>query len=82
MSVGDVKVIDFRKLEDKCGADKLEAFNRYIFMVARPGQAYKVIARDADTWYAIKELAREYGFDVLEEGREEDYYYVVIRLPA
>lgn len=77
-----VKVIDFRKVEDKCGMSKVDAFQIYVAQLARPGVTYEVIMRDADTWLAVKEIAREMGFEVLEEGRreEEGVFYVKIRL--
>jgi hypothetical protein len=77
-----VKVIDFRKVEDKCGMSKTDAFQIYVAQLARPGVTYEVIMRDADTWLAIQELAREMGFEVLDAGRreEEGVYYVRIRL--
>ncbi len=84
MSPEGVILIDLRRVEDKCGVNKLEAFQSYIFSAARPGITYKVVSRDPDTWYSLKSLAGDYGFEVLGEGRDEEagYYYVLLRLKA
>lgn len=84
MTAEGLVIVDLRRVEDKCGADKLSAFQQYVFSTARPGVRYKVISRDADTWYALKSLAGDYGFEVLHEGRDEEegYYYVIITLKA
>ncbi len=81
---GQVQVIDLRRVEDKCGVNKLEAFQAYVFSLARPGVVYRVLSRDADTWHALKTLASDYGFEVLEAGRDEEQgvYYVLLRLKA
>ncbi len=78
----EVKVIDFRKVEDKCGMSKTEAFQIYVAQFARPGVVYEVIMRDADTWLAIQEIARDMGFEILDAGRreEEGVYYVRLTL--
>lgn len=84
MNPEGVVLIDLRRVEDKCGVGKLQAFQSYVFSTARPGAVYKVVSRDPDTWYALKNLAAEYGFEVLGEGRDSGagYYYVLLGMRA
>lgn len=74
------KVIDFRKVEDKCGMNKMEAFQTYIISVARPGEVYKVVMRDADNWLALRSLGEKLGYKVLGYGGSVGEYYVYIML--
>ena len=78
----EVKVIDFRKVEDKCSMSKTEAFQIYVAQLAKPGVIYEVVMRDADTWLAIQEIAKDMGFEVLDAGRkeEEGVFYVRLKL--
>ena len=87
MSIGSgdlesvAKVIDFRKVEEKCNLPKIEAFETYVIAVARPGEVYKVIMGDADTWYAFKNLAGELGYEVIDSAfHPPDTYILYIRL--
>ncbi|MEB3773744.1 MAG: hypothetical protein GSR86_02295 [Desulfurococcales archaeon] len=76
----EAKIVDFRKIEEKCGLPKIEALQTYIISRARPGEVYEVIARDPDTWYAVKELGGELGYEVIDERVEDGVYVVIIRI--
>ena len=78
--VGEVKLIDFRKVEAKCGLPKIEAFQTYILNRAMPGEVYEVIVSDPDTWYALRNLGDELGYEVIDARKDEDKYVVVIKI--
>lgn len=76
----EVKIVDFRKIEEKCNLPKIEALQTYILNRARPGEVYEIIVRDPDTWYAFKNLGEDLGYEVLEERREDEAYILRIRI--
>ena len=74
------KIIDFRKIEEKCNLPKIEAIQTYILNQARPGEEYEILSRDPDTRYAIKNLGEDLGYEVLEDAREDGLYIIRIRI--
>lgn len=74
------RLVDFRKIEEKCNLPKLEAIQTYILNHARPGELLEIIVRDPDTWYAIKNLGDQLGYTVIEDKQEDDHYTIIIRI--
>ncbi|MCE4599183.1 MAG: hypothetical protein F7C81_03185 [Desulfurococcales archaeon] len=76
----EARIVDFRKIEEKCNLPKIEALQTYILNNARPGETLEVIVGDADTWYAFTQLGETLGYKVLESRKEEDKYTIMIKI--
>ncbi len=76
----EVKVVDFRKIEEKCNLPKIEALQTYIINRAKPGEILEVIVKDPDTWYAIVNLGDTLGYEVLDSTEEDNLYIIRIRI--
>lgn len=70
--------IDFRRVEDKCAASKIEAIQRYILNQVRPGEKVEVIVAKPDTWYTLTQLGDALGYQVLESRQEGGEYRILI----
>lgn len=64
-----VRRIDLRKLGDLCAVPKTELFLKYVLKGARPGDELLVVVGEADTWFALKNLGGQLGYEVLESER-------------
>ncbi len=70
--------IDLKKLTAECGLPKLEAFKDFIVTAAVPDEEIEVVVGDADTWYALKNLGDELGYEVLDSYKKSDKEYIVV----
>ena len=73
-----VKRLNLKKLSETCGASKMEVFQNAILSATNPGDIVEVIVGDADTWFALKGLGEELGYEVISESKRSDSEYVLL----
>lgn len=77
-----VRKIDLRNNKDlECGKSKLETLNTVILNYTEPGEVVELIVGSADTWYALKKLGEDLGYEVISEDKlDEKTYTITIRI--
>jgi len=74
------KIINFTKIEEKCNIPKIEAIQTYILNNAKTGDTYEIHTKNPDTWYAIKNLAQQLEYEIIEEHKENNTYIITIKI--
>ncbi len=76
----EARIVDIRKIQEKCNIPKIEALQTYILNNAKPGEVLEIIVGDADTWYAFIQLGETLGYKIIESRKEEDEYIITIKI--
>lgn len=73
-----IKRIDLRDLKDlNCSASKMETFQYFLMEVMEPGEEAELIVGDADSWYALRSLGKDLGYEVISTYKVGDNEYIV-----
>ena len=72
-----MKTIDLSELSSLCSTSRSEALKN-IFSNLKSGEKVKLVTRDSEISYAIRNLGESYGYKVIEFEKDNGIYKIIV----